>query len=74
MAEWIPVSERLPVHGEHVWLFAPHFGIAMGSTLMRFFSNDVPKWIAITSERLYSVTHWQPVQIPEPPPMTEKIE
>ena len=61
MSKWIKRSEQEPREGEQVFKWDQHR------------SEIQPVWISDTGSRGY-FTHWQPANVPDPPPRVVTIE
>lgn len=72
---WISVEERLPTFNEEVWCHDKSEGVIVGTC------NDIRgvRWKhvygdddGLGDDRLYKVTHWQPLLRPDPPTETRE--
>jgi hypothetical protein len=73
--EWIPLSERMPVHGEAVWFFVDGWGVFWGAVEIdrnnQYWFDDQDGVCTWPSS---SVTHWMPRVKPPVPAPPEKEE
>ena len=64
---WIPIGERLPKDNVEVWIYDTEQGVIIGSHNRFGWSHVYGDDDGLGDDRLYSVTHWQPLSRPEPP-------
>ena len=65
MAEWIPVTERLPLYGQDVLAVRPYWD---GEKCQEVLMAHIAVWNEETGEKWWNatnITHWMP--LPEPP-------
>jgi hypothetical protein len=67
--DWIPVTERLPEHGDAIWVYDGK-DVFMGEywqgSGFQFYGAFVDRE-GINIETLHGVTHWMEIDEPEPP-------
>jgi hypothetical protein len=63
---WIPIKDRLPEDNEEVWVYADG-EVIIGSHNRYGWSHVYGDDDGLGDDRLYHVTHWQPLPRPEPP-------
>jgi hypothetical protein len=66
--KWIPVSERLPQHGDAIWVYDGDVLMGeywQGSGFHSYGASMDRE--GLNSETLHGVTHWMDIDEPEPP-------
>ena len=65
---WIPVGERLPEHGDAIWVYGKDvfMGEYWQGTGFHSYGASVDRE-GLNSETLHGVTHWMEIDEPEPP-------
>jgi hypothetical protein len=65
---WIPVSERLPEHGDAIWVYGKDvfMGEYWQGTGFQSYGASMDRE-GLNSETLHGVTHWMEIDEPGPP-------
>ena len=65
---WIPVGERLPEHGDAIWVYGKDvfMGEYWQGTGFQSYGASMDRE-GLNSETLHGVTHWMEIDEPEPP-------